>query len=102
MNNLDYDGASIFVDELFEGKLIAARSKVYARQQRFERLAILRLPRNGQRAESASVERMIEGHDLKLVWRDFPAVCPSHLQRGFHRFCSGVAEEGPLESARFR
>ena len=81
---------------------IVDRHELHARQQRFERLAIVRIRRDRERPERTAVERFFERDEFgaRLAFR--VPVAAREFQAGFHRFRAAVAEKRARQTRQLR
>src|SRR6267154_4545272 len=106
LNCLDAKGTDRGVKLAFQIFYVVESNERNARNQRLERIAIFGLPCGREGAESASVERAVEGEKARLPWLRRTvgagalglAVRAGYLQRALPGFGAAVAEEGAVEA----
>ena len=101
LDELEDNAGCVFGDGRLERGNVIPGNEARTGKERFEVFAVLRLPGDGKRSQSSTVEGVVERDDLGLLSGDGVAVGAKHLQRPFHRFRSGIAEEGALKTADF-
>ena len=86
----------------FERGHVVGGNEARARHQRFKILPVLGLAGDGERAEAAPVEGIVERDDLVFGRVQGAAVRVDHLERALHGLGAGVGEEAALQAAHFR
>jgi hypothetical protein len=93
LHGLDDDGGGVFADGLARRIEVVPGTEADAGDEWLERLAVLRGPGERERAHRPAVEGALECDEGRAARR--LADPPCELDRGFHRFGPGVAEEDP-------
>ena len=93
LDRFDEDGTGLLRERLLHRRQVVEVGKVDARQQRFEPLVILGLPRRRDGADGAPVERIVEGEEAELASGDGVAPLAGELEGRLPGLGAGVAEE---------
>lgn len=101
LDAFDKDAASAFVKDLFEFFVVAAVDEADAGHEGLEVGAVLGLSGEGEGADGAAVEGIVEGDDLEFIGRDGAAMGLAHLESAFGGFGARVAEKNTLHAGCF-
>ena len=102
LHRLDQDAGGVRTDRLLDRFEIAMRHLVEAVQRRPETFEIFCRAGRGQRAQGAAVERALEGDEAIALGMALGGVIAARdLDRAFHRFGAGIAEEHQIRKALF-
>src|SRR5579875_1393216 len=95
LHKLDQDGGSFFSDSLFGSLQVVITDMREARDERRERLTIMRLPGSGERAHAAPVKAAQCCHNALASCSE-----TRELQSAFYRFGTAIAEESTRQALR--
>src|SRR5258708_4136677 len=105
LNGLDTHGADAGIKFSLQVVHIVELDETYPRHQRNERSPIFRLTRGGERAEGASMKRVLHGKNAPFR---FDSIAIIHLRKGagelersFPRLGAAVAEESAVKPGNF-
>lgn len=102
MDRLDDNAAGVLRDQLLKSTDVVQFPDVHVRDQRLEWLLVLGIARDAERAHAASVERVLEAHDVVLCARVLAAaafrpnglsIAARHFECALVRFRSRISEE---------